>query len=263
MLVSDAVFDELVLIITDRCTSSCSSCPLACGPNCVHEMDEHLAKDLVVQASSLGFSRITLAGGEPFLFPGLVRKLLECARDEGVRERCVDTNGFWGKWADERIEDAVGTLRGSLTHMVFGFDSFHAEHVDASALWRAIRFADDMPAQTVMRVADVYGARGAGEFLASLGEDALYWLYLVYPLLPLGRAENLPCDWFVGGIDEAKLRAESRKTFCALWDGRIYPCYYPGIPDVSTCLGDAARDPLADILSPAETATRTHIGSRE
>ena len=212
-------------------------------------MDGRLAKDLIDQASSMGFCRITLTGGEPFLLPDLVRELLEYARDRGIEERCVATNGFWGAWPDGRIEDDVRGLKGFLTHMIFAFDSFHAEYVGADAFWKAVRSVDSMPVHAVIAVADVRGNRGAGAFFATLGDDALDRSYFVYPLQPEGRAKNLPRDCFVEGPDAAGLGAASRKALFVNWDGGIYPTYHPGIPRISSRLGDAARESLAQALS--------------
>ena len=212
-------------------------------------MDGLLAKDLIDQASSLGFRRIALAGGEPFLLPGLVRELLEYARNKDIMERCVATNGFWGEWPDERIEHDVRGLKGLLTHMTFAFDSFHAEHVGTDAFWKAVRSVDSMPVQAVIAVADVHGNRGAGDFLATLGDEAMGRSYLVYPLPPEGRAKDLPVDCFIEGLDVAGLGAASIKTLFVNWDGSIYPSYHPGIPRMSSRLGDATLDPLAQILS--------------
>jgi hypothetical protein len=212
-------------------------------------MDGCLAKDLIDQALSMGFCRITLAGGEPFLLPDLVRELLEYARDKGIEERCIVTNGSWGAWSDGRIEDGVRELKGLLTHMVLTFDSFHAEHVGADIFWRAVRIVDSMPVQAVIAVADVRGDRGAGAFLATLDDDAIGRSYLVYPLPPEGRAKDLPSDCFVEELSVVGLGAVSRKTLFVNWDGNIYPTYHPGIPCMSSRLGDAALNPLAQILS--------------
>lgn len=252
---------ELVLALTDRCTASCSSCPLLCGPDCSHVMDRRLAEDLVDQASSLGFRRVTLAGGEPFLFLDLVRELLKHAADRGIGERGVATNGFWGEWADERIEDAVKSLEGLLTCVVFGFDSFHAEHIGADAFWRAVRSFDRMPIGVMVRVADVYGDNGAGAFFASLSEEALDRDYLIYPLRPEGRAVSLSQDCFVEGLDALEAGGELPKTICVSWDGSVYPCDRAGIPRTSMRLGDAAHTPLSKILTqgvalPGDSAER-------
>ena len=240
---------ELVLALTDRCTASCSSCPLQCGPECSHEMNRHLAIDLIGQASLLGFRRITLSGGEPFLLPDRVRELLEYARDTGINQRCVATNGFWGEWPDERIENDVRGLNGLLTHMTFAFDSFHAEHIGSAAFWKAVRTIDSMPVRAVIAVADALGDRGAGAFLASLGDDAVDRDYIVYPLLPEGRAKYLPRSSFVRKLDEVGLGAASRDALFVAWDGGIYPTYHSGVPCLSSRLGDATCDSLAWVLS--------------
>jgi hypothetical protein len=73
--------------------------------------------------------------------------------------------------------------------------------------------------------------------------------YLFYPLPPEGRARELPGDCFVEAPDLAGMGAPSRKALFVNWDGSIYPSYRPGIPRLSSRLGDAAHDSLAQILS--------------
>lgn len=215
-------------------------------------MDERLAKSLVDQAASLGFTRMTLIGGEPLLYPGLVQELLEHAKAVGMPERGIVTNGFWGAWPEERIANTAEVLTGLLTHATFCFDAFHAEHIEANAFWRAVRSFDAKPTEVRIRVADVYGDKGAGTFLASQGSEALNRSYLVYPLQPVGRAASLPADCFIAYPDARKPTDGRTKALCVTWDGNAYPCDHPGIARTTELLANAAESSLADILKQVE-----------
>lgn len=135
--------------------------------------------------------------------------------------------------------------------------------MSAETFWKAVRTVDSMPVQTVIVVANVHGSQRAGTFLAALGDDAIGRNYLVYPLQREGRARNLPNDCFIEGLGTVGLGAASRRTLFVNWDGSIYPSHHPGIPRLSSRLGDATLEPLAQILAqegaPSETCPRSEV----
>lgn len=234
---------ELTLLLTDRCPAACISCPLSCGPGNTNVMDEALAKELVGQAAALGCSRLVLSGGEPFLYPDLAGRIFRYAADRGIPERKVVTGGFWGDWDEAKKENAFRDMKDVLTHAAFRFDSFHAEYVGTDALWKAIRFLGDFRVERLIEVADVYGERGAGAFLASLDEKAINRAYAVYPLLPIGRAKELPAECFI--------KAETMMAPQAVavdWEGNIFRCARPGIPLTGKSLGNVRRTPIPEII---------------
>ena len=236
---------KLTLVLTDRCVATCPSCPLSCGPEGSHVMDERLARDVVDQAAALRFGRVDLTGGEPLLYPRLARAILAHARERGIPRRGVDTSAFWGSWDGERMDGALGCLRGEVTDARVGFDAFHREFVSEEAFWRAVRYLDGLGARTVIRVADVQGDRGAGAFLSSLGGEAMSRAYQVFPLAPVGRARSLLQDCFVATPDG---EADPHGTLAVAWDGSVHPCNRWGFPLVDRCLGNVRDASLAEAL---------------
>ena len=111
-------------MLTDKCTAECRFCGLGCSPrnNCVMTLEK--AKDLIDQMKGMGsFTRLGISGGEPFIYPELVIEILEYAKEVGIEERTVATNGFWGGWSVEKIDDMLYKLEKVVTSMAFSHDA--------------------------------------------------------------------------------------------------------------------------------------------
>ena len=84
----------LILSITSRCNLSCTGCyatavGLACGSSGADPLDREQWRKIISEASELGVFGFVIAGGETFLFPGL----LELCEEFKDRFFIIVTNG--------------------------------------------------------------------------------------------------------------------------------------------------------------------------
>ena len=244
------IYRQLALLLTDKCTAACRFCGIRCTPANKGVMTKELAHRVIDEAKAQGtFKRIGLSGGEVFLYPELVKDVLEYAKEAGFSRRTVATNGFWGSWSDERIDEVLCALKGSVTEIAFSHDAFHAEFVKTKDLWHAVEALERHEIPSSIHVADVRGEMGAGPFLASLETEVFNKKYRIYPLAALGNAENLPKEIFVREQSPDETYCYPDGVLTVNWNGDVYPCCCPGI--FSTCfkLGNINDTPLSSIVT--------------
>ncbi|MCX7788715.1 MAG: radical SAM protein [Spirochaetes bacterium] len=101
------------LIMTYRCTAACAHCLYKSSPNRESAyMEERVLRKLLRKAVSLGCRSFHIGGGEPFLDPDALVRVIRVIREEGVGIDYLETNGFWYQDPDsaalllERILDA-------------------------------------------------------------------------------------------------------------------------------------------------------------
>ncbi len=118
------------LITNYYCTSRCRHCLYACNPNWPKDyirqeiLDENLK---VIKAH--GCDAIHIGGGEPMLDPDGLQRVLQTARDSGVRVEYVETNSSW--YTDAGRADALlsGLKSKGLYRLLISISPFHNEYI--------------------------------------------------------------------------------------------------------------------------------------
>jgi hypothetical protein len=129
---------SLGLHITDRCNAKCLHCAFGCGPDLKGCMGLEEAKKYVSEAKALGTEIVCITGGEPMLYPNLVKKIIsECSR-LAFPEIWLFTNCFWAHDVS-KVHATVEKLRGlGLTKMFTSVDSFHQSYIPIKSIKNAI-----------------------------------------------------------------------------------------------------------------------------
>ena len=247
------------LLITDRCTAECSFCGLACEKQHGDVIDESFAKEVIRQAWECGVrDRFAITGGEALLYPDLCGHLLDYAKELGFTRRTIATNAFWGAWDDSRIDEVLDKL-GACTWVSISYDAFHAEYIPQESVWKAIRFMERHKIPGGISIADVEGEKGAGPFVASLDDDILNKKLDIYPLLAVGRAENMPDDLFIREQPLEQATCFNSDGFAVDPRGRVYPCCSPAVFRTGFSLGDLHEQPLSKILTSSPGLQLMHL----
>ncbi|MBR4965324.1 MAG: radical SAM protein [Lachnospiraceae bacterium] len=122
--------NRIEFVVTMACTGKCKHCSEgehgACG--------EHIDKDAAAKAvrEICGFYKIQSLmtfGGEPLLYPETVACIHETAREMGIEQRDLITNGYFSK--DEgRIREVANLLaKSGVTRILLSVDAFHQETI--------------------------------------------------------------------------------------------------------------------------------------
>lgn len=241
-------FKTIGFLVTDACTAACGFCGLRCSPKGSSVMPFSLAKKAMDEAKDMGtFERLSLSGGEVFLHADLAARILDYAEKLGFERRTLASNGFWGAWADDEINRVLSRM-SACTHISFSYDAFHAEWLEPEYFWRAVRFTEERGISYSLHIADMPGEMSAGRFLESQGDAAFFHNYDIYPLIPAGRAAELPDDCFFRETDASELSCREGGVITVRYDGKVFPCCVPGIQETGFELGSLNEKTLSEML---------------
>ncbi len=202
----------LRISLTDRCNFRCVYCMPA---DMVFQNKSYLLQDdellrLVRLATTIGFDRVRLTGGEPTIRPNLVNLVAGIAAMPGLREIAMTTNAM-------RLEKLAGPLaRVGLKRVNISIDTLDAERFHKitrfgklAQVWRGIQAAERAGLSPIKLNAVI--VRGYNEDditdLAKLTLDHA-WDMRFIEMMPLGSLADFQIDSVVP-VAEMKLRIES------------------------------------------------------
>lgn len=122
--------NRIEFVITMACTGRCKHCSEG-GHVCNGEhMDgESAAKAIKDVCENYKIQSLMTFGGEPLLYPEDVCKIHAAAKEMGIPQREMITNGFFSK-DEKRIKDVVHKLAQSgLNYIMLSVDAFHQETI--------------------------------------------------------------------------------------------------------------------------------------
>jgi len=129
---------SLGLHITDRCNARCLHCSFGCGPEIEGSMDSEEVIQYVTDAKALNAEIVCITGGEPMLYPNLVKKIISKCNDLSFQEIWVFTNGFWAQDLSEAHAIAKELENLGLTKMFLSVDFFHQCYIPIKSVKNAI-----------------------------------------------------------------------------------------------------------------------------
>jgi MoaA/NifB/PqqE/SkfB family radical SAM enzyme len=125
---------QLVLQITERCNAKCPQCGMRISSDFPRKtLSETEAKKIIDQAAKNGIEFISFTGGEPFLYPDLLVKLINHASENGIKYTRTGTNGFFFAEPErpdfkDKIKKIVDTLFSTqLRNFWISIDSCNTE----------------------------------------------------------------------------------------------------------------------------------------
>ena len=144
----------LDIILTYRCTGRCAHCCYRAGPSRSETMTAaevagylSAAADLAATNGGQALEWILLSGGEPFLFPDLLRASVALAAR--LAPVLVFTNGYWATGAGVARQRLADLQRAGLDHILFSVDAFHQAHVPLERIATGIDVAREMGYGTI------------------------------------------------------------------------------------------------------------------
>jgi MoaA/NifB/PqqE/SkfB family radical SAM enzyme len=113
--------------ITYRCPCRCLHCGIRAGPDRNEDLDLNLLRKYIEGIFELGFTRLSITGGEPMFYEdGFNASLDLCSKFHISLD--VLTNGFWVR-DGQKASTVIRRLFGLGGKVVFSVDDFHQQFV--------------------------------------------------------------------------------------------------------------------------------------
>jgi len=140
---------RIEFVVTYACSGRCKHCSVDIDEEKNECIDVDYAVDVIKKLSAeYSIESVMTFGGEPLLNAETVCKIHETARDCGIADRSVITNGFFSK--DERkIEEVAQRLCESGVFVLLSVDAFHQEFIPIEPV---MRFAEAFIRNDVSRL---------------------------------------------------------------------------------------------------------------
>lgn len=138
------------VLVTERCGAGCAHCWFNCSLDAGMTVTKHDAEyyiDAVVKLPSVSW--ISFTGGEPMLYPKLVKELIAYASGYGVKTELV-TNCEWAETI-EQTTDVLGKLRDAgLVVLNLSADDFHQSSIPLERVRNCYVAAKSLEIKTVV-----------------------------------------------------------------------------------------------------------------
>jgi len=122
--------NRLEFTITDACSGKCKHCSKGELTTTGKGIDPDKAVTALKQlAGRFSIDSIMTFGGEPLLFADTVCKIHEAARDCGIPQRQIITNGFFSKDAKKVDSVAKALWDAGVNNVLLSVDAFHQEFI--------------------------------------------------------------------------------------------------------------------------------------
>jgi hypothetical protein len=118
------------LITNYHCTSRCGHCLYCCSPRRNRRyIDAATTRQNLDTIRRLGCQAVHVGGGEPFLNPEGLLRVVTIAREAGVRIEYVETNSSWYRGQDSATTLLRELKEQGLSALLISISPFHNEHI--------------------------------------------------------------------------------------------------------------------------------------
>ena len=133
---------RIEFVITNACSGKCKHCSATVSDTASGSIDTDAAVKVIEQlAGKYAVESMMTFGGEPLLYADTVCKIHLAARDCGIPERQIITNGFFSR-DEKKIESVAAALCASgVNSILLSVDAFHQEYIPIEPV---IRFAESL-----------------------------------------------------------------------------------------------------------------------
>lgn len=122
--------NRIEFVVTWACTGRCKHCSEGEHTNCGEHLDAEVAAQAVYDICKLyPIQSLMTFGGEPLLHPETVCRIHQAAKEMGIPQRDLITNGYFSK-DEKRIREVVHMLAVSgVKDILLSVDAFHQETI--------------------------------------------------------------------------------------------------------------------------------------
>lgn len=245
-------WSNIVFSVTQRCPLRCrhcvtSSAPVLSLPLLGAAAADRWADELPTLAA-MGLRHVSFTGGEPTLALAPIARLAAAAKAASLVVS-VTTAGSWAR-SERQAARVVDALGAHVDSWDFGYDRFHAEHLEAGDFLRAVNAVLPQAGEVAVRICDD-GTPATAGLVAMLeagieGPAAL----IVQPVYAIGRGDEIIDGHGERGGPDLDLPCMATGLFVRE-DGSTGPCCaalsYGAAGRHPFDYGSAARDGLVTV----------------
>lgn len=122
--------NRLEFVVTFACTGRCRHCSEGEHTGGGEHIDGDIAANAVRElCGDFEITSLMTFGGEPLLYPEAVCKIHAAARDMGIPERQIITNGFFTEDNDKIRRTAKALAQSGVNAVLLSADAFHQETI--------------------------------------------------------------------------------------------------------------------------------------
>jgi organic radical activating enzyme len=203
------------LQLTDACDIACEHCWLG-NPKIKQAMTFDDAKRYIEQTIDIpSIEWVSFTGGEPFLLPSVLHKIIKFSADNGLKTECV-TNCSWATDYETTVRILKKLKSNGLDVLNISVDDFHQQFVPFSKVQNSFEASQKIGLKTIiMNTTKRTSKLRLPEIIQRLGPDKIKIvgktpppekyssLAVETPFIPVGRGAKIPQkEWL---IDEAPI----------------------------------------------------------
>ena len=112
------------------CTGRCRHCSEGDHVNCHGHIDADVAVDAVRKiCRHFDIKSLMTFGGEPLLYPGVIYAIHRAAKEMGIPDRQLITNGYFSRSGEKIAEVAHELALSGVNDLLLSVDAFHQETI--------------------------------------------------------------------------------------------------------------------------------------
>jgi len=249
-------YHALVVEVTAQCNAACAMCYQSAGPRGSDALGAAtLDTDSVLRVirEAMGIEamdpRVHITGGEAFLRPGPLLRMLEEARRSGYRDIVTTTNATWARNPARARHLAEQLGAAGLTRIAISWDHWHRPFIRPAWVEHCVNACADAGIECQLRIATSrdHGAQEALELLDPAVLDRVDRIS-GSPVQLIGRAASAldPAEVFQSGSLDRSCHSTLSVTVNA-W-GNVFPCCSGFDQTTARLIGNVRDEPLPQIV---------------
>ena len=120
--------NRIEFVVTMACTGRCKHCSEGEHIGCTEHIDGDMATKAIKDiCANYKIESLMTFGGEPLLYPEDVCKIHRAAKEAGIPQRDMITNGYFSKDKKRIAEVAHMLAESGVNYILLSVDAFHQE----------------------------------------------------------------------------------------------------------------------------------------
>lgn len=220
------IYNTVIFLLTNRCNLNCTHCCLSCSSqNCAVLEDSLIEKTMDEIALNKKITRIGISGGEAFLYPEKVSRIIEASTKSG-KSSYAYTNGFWCDSYEKTFRILDELKKKGLSTILTSVDTFHQKYIPINNIINLLNVCNELNIFVKVHVSDTYSNSSKNdELIHLLGLSKLNASITSSPVFISGNAlKNIPKEDIISNQKLPKLRCNYDGMCSIDWEGNVNCC---------------------------------------